>query len=129
MRNETQEVDKKSEFPKKKYPLCTNCSSELYIKRKNKKIELYCNNCSFSYLLSIDDQVIKSLFEKNNFKMTESLKNIQCNKCMKQYCPYCFFSHKDIITSACIDDKIYIHDKKILIKVYLIKQKLLQIII
>lgn len=105
MNSEKQEPNRKEELLEKKYPLCTNCSNELFIIRKNKNIELYCINCSSSCLLSIDDQVVNSLFQKNNFKMTKSVEIRKCSKCKKKYCPYCFFTHKDILTSTCVEDE------------------------
>ena len=93
-------------------PICPSCFCILCIRLSSSKINLYCDRCSFSEKYEVDDNIINTIFINNNFTSKQILNDVQCEKCLKNFCSECYVKHNDVVNGLLIDEKKFIHDKK-----------------
>lgn len=84
------------------FPKCKNCLSYLIFKLSLNTIILYCDKCLNSFKIPLFKHFIDQTFlnQIESHMVIEQYNNdIECDKCKKRYCSYCFRDHVDYINS------------------------------
>ena len=91
---------------------CPHCFSDLFIKFSSSKINLHCDCCGFWKKLEINENIFNEIFNPLPISKKQVPKEIQCEKCLKYYCSFCYIKHNDIVNELSIDETKFIHNKK-----------------
>lgn len=94
------------------HPKCPNCFNFLFIKFSSSTIILHCESCSFWKKLEINENIYNEIFNKFPVNNEQLPNEIQCQKCLKYYCSFCYMRHNDVVTELSIDETKFNHSKR-----------------